>query len=149
MRNKWLIGGLIVSVIANLLLIGFVVGRLAGHPPMVPGGDPTMGYMRHLRALPEARREEVMPIVRGHMHGVWGDVRGIRRDQRALLDAIVAEPFDADALSAALERLQGRLTEAQSKSHAAFVAVVTKLTPEEREALADAMRRPPRKPPRP
>lgn len=144
MRNKWLIGGLIVSAIVNLLLIGFVVGRIASDspPPFGPVADPTAGYMRYLRTLPEDRRKEIAPTVREHMRGLRDDIRGTRGDQRALHAAIVAEPFDAAELTAALERLQRRLTSVQSQSHASFVAVVARLNLAEREALARSMQRP-------
>jgi hypothetical protein len=143
MRSKWLIAALILSLIVNLLLIGFVVGRIASPPPFGPGADPTIGYLRLLRFLPEPRRDELAADVRGHMRSIIGDVRGIRRDQRAVFEAIRAEPFDPTALEAALRGLQQRLTAAQQASHASFVAVVGKLDRAEREKLADAMRRPP------
>lgn len=144
MRNRWLIGGLIVSIIGNLLLIGFVVGRIAGDapPPFGPVADPTAGYMRYLRTLPEDRRQEIAPTVREHMRGLRGEIRGTRGDQRALYAAIVADPFDSAALTAALERLQGRLTAVQSRSHESFVDVVGRLNLAEREALARSMQRP-------
>ncbi len=144
MSSKWLIGGLIASVILNLMLIGFVIGRMTGPEPSGFGPDPTMGYMRVLRELPEARREELMPVLRQHMREMRREVRGTRADRGALFEAMTAEPFDAAALAQALDSLQTRLSTVQSRSHAGFVDLWSRLDASERRALAVAMqRRPP------
>jgi uncharacterized membrane protein len=143
--NRWLIGGLVVSLVANLLLVGFVAGRMSGFaPPPGFGPDPTVGFFRMLGFLSEERRATIAPDLRKQMHQIVPVLRKIRGDQRDVFEALTADPFDAAALEAALADLRANLTATQIASHAAFVEMVRALTPDEREALARAMRRPSR-----
>lgn len=148
MSRNWLVGGLVVSVVLNLVLVGFVAGRLSftGAPA---GGrmDPTMGYVRLLRFLPEERRETLAPIVRPLLREMMPELRTLRADHRAVQTALAAEPFDPEALSKALEDLRRKLNSGQEKAHATLVELAGALTPAERLQLAEAMqRRPPRRP---
>ena len=145
MRSRWLIGGLAVSLIANLLLVGFVVGRMTSGfamPPMRP--DPTMGIYRMIDFLPEARRDEIKGLLRSDMRSIYPELRELRQVHRRIRDAVTADPFVRADLDKALADLRARLGSTQVSAHESFVEVVSKLTPEERARLADAMRRPPR-----
>ena len=147
MNNKWLIGGLTVSVILNLLLIGFVAGRVSGAPPLLGGRmDPTTGYVRLLHFLPEQRREAIAPIVEPMMRELMPALRSMRSDHRAVHEALAGEPFDPNALAATLETLRHHLGSTQATAHATLVELATALSAEERAQLADAMRRPAHKP---
>ncbi len=142
--NRWLIGGLAVSVIFNLLLAGFVFGRLSGlGPPPAYGPDPTVGFVRLLGFMDDARRASVRPTLREHMSDTIPLLRKMRRNQSAVVEALVREPFDADALAASLSTLLDNLTAAQLASHEAFVALASQLSAVERKQLAQAMRRGP------
>ena len=55
MRGKWLIGALTVSVVVNLLLAGFVVGRMSGDVGF-RGGIGAAPKMPQLRFLEDERR---------------------------------------------------------------------------------------------
>jgi uncharacterized membrane protein len=143
MRNRWLVGGLIGSVIVNLLLIGFIVGRIGMMPLPGMSPDPTVGYGRMLRFLPDDRRAVVMPIVRERMHDVLSNLHTLKTEQQAVLDALQADPYDKDKLAAALAALRGTLTSMQESAHRSLVDVAATLTPDERRHLAEAMRRPP------
>jgi len=142
MRNKWLVGGLVASIVVNLLLIGFIVGRIAIGPLPGMSPDPTVGYGRMLRFLPDDRRAVVMPTVREHLKDVMSNLRTLRTEQQAVLDALKADPYDKDKLASALAALRGTLTTMQESSHRSLVEVAATLTPDERKRLADAMRRP-------
>jgi len=142
MRNKWLVGGLIASVVVNLLFIGFIFGRIGMMPLPGMSPDPTVGYGRMLGFLPEDRRAVVMPLVRERMHDVMGNLRTLRTQQQAVLDALKADPYDKDKLATALAALRATLASMQESSHRSLVDVAATLTPDERKHLADAMRRP-------
>jgi uncharacterized membrane protein len=141
MRNKWLVGGLALSLVLNLLLTGFVIGRLTWGAPGGPP-DPTAGFGRLLRFLPEERRDALRPLVREEMRAVAREARGLRGEHAAMYAALTAEPFDAAALASALASLRLRLDATQEAAHRSFVALATRLTPEERRELAAAMRKP-------
>lgn len=145
MRTKqWLIGGLIVSLVVNLLLVGMIIGRLSGFgPPPGMGPDPTAGFFRVLGFLSDERRAAITPELRQKMGNVMPVLRKLRHDQHEVFEALTAEPFDANALSQALADLRTNLTMAQVASHQSFVAMAKSLTPDERRALVSALRRPP------
>ena len=142
MRNRWFVGGFIFSVVVNLLLIGFIAGRIGMMPPPGMSPDPTVGYARLLHFLPDDRRAAVMPTVRERMHDVLGNLHTLRTEQQAVLDALKADPYDKDKLAAALAALRGTLTSMQESAHRSLVDVAAKLTLDERKRLAEAMRRP-------
>jgi uncharacterized membrane protein len=143
-NNRWLIGGLVLSVVFNLLLAGFVIGRLSGFGPPPPfGPDPTVGFVRLLGFLDDDRRAAIAPALRTHMSEVMPMLHKMRSDQHAVMDALTAEPFVPDALANALDALRTNLTAAQVASHRSFVAMAALLTPQERTQLAEAMRRGP------
>ena len=89
MRTKWLIGALTVSVVVNLLLTGFVVGRMSGDFG-IRGG---IGPVPQLKFLEEDRRREVLQGLetRRAMKPKLRKLRSAQRDMRA---ALIAEPFE-------------------------------------------------------
>jgi uncharacterized membrane protein len=141
--NRWLIGGLVLSIVVNLLLVGFILGRLSGFgPPPAFGPDPTVGFFRMLGFLSDERRAAIMPDLRKQMGEVMPTLRKVRGDQRAVFDALTANPFDPAALDAALTGLRANLAAAEVASHRSFVELAKQLTPAERKEFARAMRRP-------
>jgi uncharacterized membrane protein len=145
-NNKWLIGALVVSVIVNLLLAGFVIGRLSGIGPPPPfGPDPAAGFVRLLGFLDDDCRAGITPVLRPHLGAMLPMLRTVRRDQHAVIEALTAEPFVPEALERSLGGLRAHLTAVQVASHESFVAMASLLTVAERKALAEAMRHPPHK----
>lgn len=140
--NKWLIGGLVLSLILNLLLVGFVAGRASGFGPPGWGPDPTAGFFRLLGFLSDDRRAAIAPELRKHKDELWPVLRKMRGEQREVFETLTADPFDPVALEAALADLRTNLSAAQVASHHAFVEMAKSLTQDERESLAHAMRRP-------
>jgi Spy/CpxP family protein refolding chaperone len=147
MRSKWLIGALAVSVVVNLLLAGFVVGRMSGDFG-IRGG---IGPVPQLKFLEEDRRREVFQGLETR-RALKPKLRKLRAAQRDMRAALLAEPFEQEALSETLAEFRRRLDESQALSHQKFVSVVSRLTPDERRKLAstlDRHRKPPdRRPPR-
>jgi uncharacterized membrane protein len=142
MRSKWLVAALAVSLILNLVAAGFILGRLTGGPRFV-APDPTAGFGRLLRFLPEDRREALAPTLRGHRAHVMRDARTLRARHRAVFDALAAEPYDPDTLVRALADLRATLNSTQESAHRSLAELAESLSPEERRALAEAMRHPP------
>lgn len=144
MNSKWLILLLIVSLGTNIALVGFLAGR-ASSVDLRPGGlDPTLGFARILPELSQARHEALRPLVRAQMSSVRPSIRQIRRAQRDLGTAILADPFDRRAVEAALAAFRTHLADSQTASHAAFVDLVEMLTPAERKLLVEVLQRKPR-----
>ena len=95
-KSKWIIMALVISLIINLLLVGYLAGQ-SSKPKMF--GDPTRMFPRWVRSLPEDRQQTLRPLVREHMNTVRPALRDMRRQHTQLRQAIGAEPFDADALA--------------------------------------------------
>lgn len=146
MKSKWLFGLLALSVILNLVLIGFIVGRHSGGGAMF---DPARGYPHWVRTLPDARKEELRPLVVGHLRSMRGDLRTLRRNGQQISIALRADPFDADALSTALQRMRTHHGEVQMQGHRSLVELAVQLTPDERQALADYLEQHPERRRRP
>jgi len=136
MKSKWVAALLLFSLGLNLALVGFMVGR-SSHPGVA--GDPTRGFLRWMHGLPADRREELHPMVANHMRAVRPEMRSLRQRHRALQEAIVAEPFEPEALNAALNDMRTQNINLQQASHAAFMAFVSHLSVTEREALSNDM----------
>jgi uncharacterized membrane protein len=138
--RKWIIGGLVLSVTVNLLLAGFVAGRLLEPRMGPPHMDPTLALFPALRELPDTRRAELRPLVREEFRKARPEMRRMMKAQRAINAALTAEPFSADALTAALTDFRSALLASQEGSHAALVRLAQELTPAERQLLVTSMR---------
>lgn len=145
MRGKWLVLALLLSVALNLLLAGFVIGRLSGPGPVPAALDPSVGMFRMLHRLPEPRREALEPRVREHFRALRDELRRMRAAQRSINESLAAEPFPAEDLAAALAQFRAALLASQEQNHALLVDVAADMNAAERRLLRDAMtrRRPP------
>jgi uncharacterized membrane protein len=141
MRSKWLIAALVVSLAGNLALAGFVAGRVSAPAPVPAGLDPTLGMFRMLHALPEERRDALRPEVRASFRGLRDELRRMRNAQHGINEALTAEPFDREALAAALTRFRAALLDSQEHNHAALTRIADEMTAGERRLLRDAMTR--------
>ena len=156
MRRNWLNVLLIVSLTINLILGGFLVGRLSARHPLLGGHpDPTAGLFGMVREFDPARRKQLQPLLRDHFSTLRPQIRVIRDQHRAIVAALTAEPFDAQALTVELSRSREQLMETQVASHEALVDLASQLDPTERAQLAEGMHRrgrrhgsPPRSPTR-
>ena len=142
MRNRWLIAGLVLSIVVNLALAGFVVGRMTRDFAPFPAFDTMVGVVRMVRFLEEDRRREVVGDLWERRRELRPSLRAIRGAQRDIAAALTAEPFDEAALRGALEAFRERLERSQAGSHEILATVAARLTPEEREYLARALSRP-------
>lgn len=129
---------LAVSVALNLFALGFLAARgFHGHhghagPPNAReelharGGRKAHGFGPYAAELSEARRT----AMRSHR-------RGIAAAQRAVIQALAAEPFDRAALQAALQALRTQQAAAGEAAHEALVELAAKLDATGRRALAE------------
>ena len=150
MGSKWLIGVLVVSIVVNLLLAGFIVGRMSGDSGFRGGLGPAPS-LPQLRFLEPDRQREVTQGLQSRRE-LRPILRELHRSQKQIRAAFVAEPFEKEALTEALAEFRGRLEESQALSHKKLVAVAARLTPDERRRLTKAMDRrrgpPHKRPPR-
>ena len=146
MKSKWLVIALAISVGLNVAMLGVGIGFATGSPHWGRGVDPTAGIARLLRSLPEARREELRrdgapAMSDGELRRrIGASMRDLRGSQRLIASTLAKEPFDADLAAAALARFREHFAANQASSHEAFVAILDRLTPEERRRFLETMR---------
>ncbi len=143
MWNRWLIGGLVVSLVVNLALAGFIAGRMTRDFAPMPGLDPLVGMGRLVRFLDEDRRREVAGDFWSKRREFRQGARAIREAQREVAAAVTANPFDEAALRKALADFRDQLGSSHAESHEMFITIAARLTEEERQQLARAVTRPP------
>jgi len=135
-RRMWLRILVIVSLTLNLLFIGLVAGTFARVGPPMPPPPPSVGAAM-FKAMPPDDRKEIRERMRG--------TRDMHRDERhaseaeAVLAALSAEPFDAEALrQVVLSQAQSRFEEI-SAAQSDWVDRVAGMSDSEREAFVGRM----------
>ena len=138
---------LIGSLALNLLVVGLVAGALlSGGPP----GDRNpalraLGYGPFLQALPRADRAAMAEAFKEKAGSFRENRRELRREFDRFLELLRADPLDADALRAAIDRQRARISERQALGSALLVDRIVAMSAEDRAAYADklgaAMRR--------
>ena len=131
-----------VACIAALVTLGLLPNRGGDHRP--PPATPAAAAL--FRAVDPRRDPEFGRAV-----------QALRAERRAVREALMAEPFDAARLDAALARLRQAESRVASLAHRRVVAVAETLSAPERAALAEfvgrrpalprELRRDPRRPP--
>ena len=97
------------------------------------------------RGLPEDQRKRLFDDFRSH-RGDFRDWRSRYRDQQArLIAAIAAEPFDRAAVAAILDAQRSAWSDLHATSQALILDRLAEMPAADRAALAETMRRPPRR----
>ncbi len=142
---KWV---LLVSLLANALLVGFMVGQVGrGHPfggfdrPMAMRGpgDRPMDRPRGDEATRTVLRE-AFAAERPAVEKAIADIRAARAQSAAL---VRAETLDAAALDTALAQMRLASDAALASFHRSIAAAAAKLDAEHRGALARMLERAP------
>jgi hypothetical protein len=127
---KKLVWALGISLGLNLFLLGFGVARQLGPHPF-PGGHPAGdhpgdGFGKRGPARWFGPHAPALRAQRGEL----------LRAREKVGEALRAEPFDREALTAALLELRKASSQAQTQLHEALIETAQRLSPEERKNLA-------------
>lgn len=150
-KRTWGVVALLASLAVNVALIGFVLGATV-RPTLAPRAhfNPTVGIGELLRHLPQERRAQVLAGVSENgkpwRRRIRASARDMRQAQRALHQALVAETLDEAALTTALGNFREHFATNQERSHAAFVAIASQLTPSERREFVASIKEDRRRP---
>lgn len=131
-----LVTALVVSLCANAFMGGLLVAQHAP-PPASMGAMAGEGMRNFSGHMP--------PDVRGMMADVMRDQRGaigekmaaMKQTRTAVVDALKAEPFEANKLREALTAQRSAQADVQSAVHESIVAAIEKMTPEQRAKVAN------------
>jgi uncharacterized membrane protein len=139
-RKKLLLGALIVSLCANLFLLGGIFG---GHFPSPWGKHDRMPGLVMMTVPPELK-----PVIKEKFKASSPEQKAQREalkdelDAKRLrvADALAAEPFDPARLQAELDQLEGTATAMMMRGHSRITQIASELTPEQRKIWADGWR---------
>ncbi|WP_371157572.1 periplasmic heavy metal sensor [Jannaschia sp. 2305UL9-9] len=149
-RDRRMQIALVLSLALNVLIVVAVVsalafapdGRRSGSRPGASGGPPELQAFS--RALDAPRRDALRERLRADPELRSGRAR-IGESRRAVVAALRADPFDAEALRAAMRNQHAVQSDLATRGIDGLVDVVESLTPAERAAfvaaLEDTMRR--------
>lgn len=141
---------LIVSLALNLLVAGLVAGAWLrdGRPG---GRDRDPGFGPFGEALSDADRRELRRAFMARMPEMRENRAALRADMQGVVTALRAEPFDAAALSAAMDAALARMAGRIEVGQELLVDRITAMDEAERVAFADrleaALKRGPRRAP--
>lgn len=136
--RKWLLVG---SLTLNLAVLGVVGGAmLRGHSDGPrPMAVRDLGFGPFAEALSDEDRRALRKAFVQRAPDLRVARRAMREDMAAVLQALRAEPFAADALQAALRRGSSRAAERQDLGQALIFDHVAAMTPDARRAFAERL----------
>lgn len=154
LRGVWLRIALVVSLGVNLLAAGIALGFVLGgakparsdFPRSVPPERalPAAGGLtprQLLSALPPERRAALVAGVRDRIAGQPTLGAETRAARMAVLEALLAEPFDPARTEAALTRWRAKQAEVLALSHRLMVEIAATMTAAERRTAFASARR--------
>lgn len=139
-RKKWLLAALIVSLCANLFLLGGIFG---GHFPP-PWGKPERMPGLIMMTVPPELKDTIKEKFKASSPEAKAQRRALKDEMDAkrlrVADALAAEPFDPARLQAELDQLEGTATSLLMRGHRRITEIATELTPEQRRQWAEGWR---------
>lgn len=131
---------LAISVALNLAVLGVVGGAIlkggpGSHGPMVRD----VGFGFFSEALTPAQREDLRQRFVDGNPRVLSEWSAMRDDAFAVLAALRAEPFDAEALQSALSAQSQRINERLTTGQTLIADFLLALSAEDRAAFADRL----------
>ncbi len=138
---------LFVSVALNLLVVGAVAGAWSAGVRIARDGDDRAvvsslaGPHNFLRALPP----ETRAAMREELAASWGESRAVRQTaaeaRREAFDAAAQEPYNAQRVRAAFDRLRAADQAAIGVFQGDLIDTLGELSPEQRREVLHALRR--------
>jgi uncharacterized membrane protein len=134
---------LAVSVALNLLVAGLVAGALLGREAGRRDAPALrlMGLEPFVRVLPPEARDDVRRRLEAEGPALLRDRAEIGRGLRQVQRALTAEPFDREAVAQALARSRGAAMALQGRAHAALLASLEEMSPDQRARVAEGLER--------
>lgn len=142
--RRWVTVLLVCSLALNLLIVGAITGTvLSGGGKWGPRHAPHMSRVGG--PLTRALDHEDRHAIAKKMRAALGDRRDHRETRRAeadaLLDALIAVPFDADAVRTRMMALQSRVEEFQTIGRDMLIERLGEMTDAERADYAERLKR--------
>jgi uncharacterized membrane protein len=132
--GRWGRAVCVASLVLNLFLVGYLIGRALDVWPAKPKRAET--FVERLAArLPERDAEIVRRAVARQTPTIDSLVKAVRDSRRQVRAALTAEPFDRRALEAALQESRTRHHALETAVQAIVLETAGELSPEARGRL--------------
>ncbi len=138
---------LTVSLGINLAIGGLALGLWAFDKPRRPPSPDAVAFLTF--ALPKEHRDALRAQLVSRRAELRSNRAAIRDLRREMIAALEAEPFDITAIADILERQRARFLTLGELAHSALLERIAMLTPEERAAYVESLKRRERRPPPP
>ncbi|TPE50244.1 periplasmic heavy metal sensor [Amaricoccus solimangrovi] len=132
------------SLCLNLALAGLIAGALLKGPPSTP----PPGLWGYGRALPEPYRHDLSQALRDSRRDWMGPREELRGQRRALAEALTAKPYDPAAVEEVVTREPRLMDALAQRGSRLLLDQIGRMSPEDRAAFAEALRRKPKGPDR-
>ncbi len=133
---------LVISLMANMLLVGLVAGVLLRPAPQ--GTQPDRRHERFSWAERDGGRNGQIALVFREAFEASEEQRAARAEARRILgEAVAKDPYDPDAVRAAFEGLRLSDDEVNESTHAVMVKMFADLSAEDRQVMAKFLMRGP------
>jgi len=145
--RRWLGPAFLASLMVNIFLVGLISVPLFfragpdgdfGPPPR--GAGPGI-FHQSLKYLPEEDRRAIRKVMLGHFPQIRPHLVEIREAKMELAAAVAVDPYDENAVRAAFEKIELAMKEMGEVGRDAMMTGFAKLTPEQRQRVAEAMRK--------
>ena len=143
---RWVRVALVVSLGANLLIVGMIAGAMIRHSgeggaarPARPAAEMTLrelGYGPFGRALSRSDQRAIAEALKGRARDLETNRREFRAQMKALVNALRATPYRPEAVRQIIDRQQARLMERQQIGKDLFLEHLEKMTDAERKRYA-------------
>ena len=145
MKKKWLILGIMISITINLIFVGFVIGKYtSGQKALTPtksliGLPPYTNLHRDRmdgKLFMERRHKQA--AMRTRLAGILAEIQPV---QDSIEMAILARPYDQQALEQAFLDFRKLLGISQEQSHRLLVEDISSMTYDERAQFVEQAQR--------
>lgn len=141
LRSRWWTALLGLSLMANLLIAGLVLGSRYRGDDRIMGANAVQIFPRSfLGDLPRDRRNELMGVVRRDMRGLREMREGSSEEILKLADALEQDSGDLSLIRPAIAGYATGPDSLAARTVKLVTGVIEKMTPEERKSLAAAIR---------
>lgn len=143
--RRWLGPAFLASVAVNVFLVALISAPLFFRPHGGEFGPPPEGHgagMLHgaFKALPEEDKLVIRQTMKKNFREILPYMRESQAARDALTDAIAADPYDEAAVRAAFDDMSKAATAMTDMGRDAMLEAFARLTPEQRQRVAEAMR---------
>lgn len=134
-KRGWLWWAFVLSLSLNLLVAGFFIGAKISHHGWPPWGD--HGFSSFAHRVDGERQQLFRELTQSYKEHWRSFRRDIRNRQIEAVQLLKVDPFDREKFVAALDDIIAERVTARRALSEQFLAMIDKMTPEERRAYAE------------